>query len=169
MGGHLRSGATASCGCLRVEQTRHRFTTHGRSHSKAHDTWRNMKARCLNHANTSYVDYGARGITVCDQWKESFTCFLADMGDPPSLWHSIERLDNERGYFPDNCVWATKTVQAQNTRRSCRVTLFGEQKTLSAWGRDPLCAVDTATMRFRIRAGWDPHIAFAMPARKKAA
>ena len=90
-----------------------------------------MKARCFNKKSKSYKDYGGRGITVCDRWL-TFENFLADMGERP-IGHQIERLDNENGYYPGNCVWADKKTQARNTRANHLITVDGVTLPLAAW------------------------------------
>jgi len=104
----LRKGNTTSCGCVRVK--------HGMDGTPIHNVWRNMRARCYNTNNPMYKHYGGRGITVCDRWKDSFEDFYNDMGDRPSNKHSIDREDNNGNYESSNCRWATKIVQANNTR-----------------------------------------------------
>jgi hypothetical protein len=79
--------------------------------------WDSMKQRCLNPKNAAYKNYGARGITVCERWRGSFELFLADMGARPSPQHTIERLNNDRGYEPGNCCWATRSEQNRNQRK----------------------------------------------------
>lgn len=79
--------------------------------------WHSMLARCYGTSNTSYRDYGGRGITVCDRWRASFTDFFADMGQKPSPTHSLDRINNDAAYEPRNCRWATKSEQAKNRRR----------------------------------------------------
>jgi len=119
---HLRSGSTVSCGCYRNEMNaRPKVHGHskaaGRGRSPTYITWEGMKQRCHNPAANGYTEYGARGITVCDSWRESFERFLADMGERPDGM-TLDRIDNDRGYEPDNCRWATRSDQQSN--RKCR-------------------------------------------------
>jgi len=109
----LRSGNTVSCGCKKREHLIAIATTHGKSETVAYRIWSSMISRC----NPSGA-YGKRGIRVCDRWRGSFEAFLADMGERPSPRHSIDRIDNSRGYEPGNCRWATTYQQAQNTSRT---------------------------------------------------
>jgi hypothetical protein len=115
----LVSGTTKSCGCLSAELSGQRKTNlkHGMSNTSVYNIWATMKARCTNPNSESYSDYGGRGITVCDKWLESFENFYADMGDKPFEDASIERLDFNKGYSPENCVWADKTTQMFNRRK----------------------------------------------------
>jgi hypothetical protein len=90
-----------------------------------------MKARCSNPNGQYYHRYGGRGIAVCERWQ-TFESFYEDMGDPPS-GHSIDRIDNDLGYFKANCRWATKKIQANNTSSNRYLTIEGETKTASQW------------------------------------
>lgn len=88
-------------------------------------TWSRMKARCYNQNIESYKYYGARGITVCDRWLNNFAAFLADMGKRPSGKYSLDRIDNNKGYSPENCRWATWSVQLEN-RRPSRMEVYSD-------------------------------------------
>ena len=87
--------------------------THGKSHTALHKIWLGMKNRCNNPRHHAYARYGGRGIGVCERWQ-SFSAFEADMGERPSPLHSVDRMDNDRGYSPDNCRWATRSEQSNN-------------------------------------------------------
>ena len=121
-GKDLRSGNTKSCGCLRVDVTRENGkarATHGHSRrsgdSPAYISWYSAKTRCFNVRDSHYPDYGGRGITMCDRWKNSFENFLADMGPRP-VGKSLDRINVNGHYEPGNCRWATPKEQQENRR-----------------------------------------------------
>jgi hypothetical protein len=131
MGNSLRSGLTTSCGCLRLETV----TEHGETGSPEFTVWQMMIQRCENPKTKSYPRYGGRGITVCDRWRESFAAFLEDMGKRPSAAHTLERGDNDQGYNPENCRWATPLEQGRNKANNHWIEFNGERRTLMEWCR----------------------------------
>lgn len=112
-------GKTMSCGCLRSERSSELKRTHGLSKSVEYRAWNKMRERCGDPRDRFWADYGGRGIAVCDRWAD-FMAFYEDMGPRPTPTHSIDRINNDRGYGPDNCRWATPQEQANN-RRSRRL------------------------------------------------
>lgn len=113
-----------------------------------HGTWRGMLERCYRTTHRSYKDYGGRGISVCDSWRESFENFLKDMGVKPSKT-SLERIDVNGNYEPSNCCWANAKTQAQNTRVSISITWNGITKNASEWAREFNLGVATFHQRYK--------------------
>lgn len=115
----LVSGASRSCGCFQTESASimgKRRKTHGRTGAPEYRSWQHMKDRCYNDACEDYKYHGARGITVCAEWRNSFEAFYRDMGPRPSPELTLERKDNDGNYEPNNCIWDTRTAQSRNRR-----------------------------------------------------
>jgi len=123
---NLRHGNTKSCGCLRKEVTGKLKRTHGLSSLKEYAKWALAIDRCHKENNFQYKDYGGRGIRVCKRWRNSFEAFYKDMGPcPPGL--TLERINNDKGYFPRNCKWATWDEQCRNRRTNVWVVYKGKR------------------------------------------
>lgn len=141
-----------------------RGCSHGLSKTRIHRIWSAMKARCYNTNHSRYYCYGAKGICVCDEWKNSFQTFYEwaiNNGYKDNL--SIERLDNNDNYCPDNCMWATTKEQAYNKTSTVIVSAFGEEKNLLEWENDGRTKVNKKTLARRIRLGWNTEKAITQP------
>ena len=141
--------------------------THDKSHSSEYRSWIGMISRCYNEKDTSYHNYGGRGITVCDEWLTSFSTFYSDLGDMPRDGHrySIERINNNKNYNPDNCRWATYTEQANNKRNNVNLTFMGRTQTLAQWADE--LRLDRRTVWGRLNKNWSVERALSTPARNK--
>lgn len=126
MATNVKRGLVQSCGCANVE----RITKHGYCGSPTYAAWTGMKARASGNGDRNRKYYADRGISVCDRWLDSFDAFLADMGEcPPGL--TLERIDNDGHYEPNNCEWATRAQQSANTRRTHRIAIEDEMVCLA--------------------------------------
>jgi len=132
-GADLRVGDTKSCGCLQKDWVLKKNTKHGLSHTPEASILNGIIQRCTNPNNTSYKDYGGRGIGIEDLRWFSLEYFVEDMGRRPDGSLSIERLDNNRGYFKENCIWADDTTQIRNRRISISITYNGKTQSLQEW------------------------------------
>lgn len=144
-------------------------TTHGMRNSRLYrSVWTAMKQRCHNPNAKDFARYGGRGITVCDRWRDDFMAFYADMGDPPSKQHTLERRDNALGYSPENCCWALPLAQTRNRRCTVTLTHAGETLTLMEWARR--IGIGYITLHARItRYGMSIEQALTTPVRRKIA
>lgn len=130
----LKSGHTKSCGCFRSDTTKIVHKKHGKKHIRLYKTWCGMKARCNNPNEKSYIDYGKRGISVCIEWENDFSTFYdwaMDNGYKDNL--TIDRINTNGNYCPENCRWITKAEQANNTRRNIMIEFLGINKSLKQW------------------------------------
>lgn len=143
----LTCGNTKSCGCFKNHDA---VTTHGMTSTRTYRIWTGMKDRCLNPKSPIYKYYGARGIKICSEWND-FEAFYADMGECPEGW-SIDRIDNDGDYCPENCQWSDRTTQANNTRRNINITFKGLSLTLSQWSSR--LGIPYMTLYTRYKRGW---------------
>jgi len=143
-------GNTKSCGCQKRDATVARNTTHGNSKHPLYQRWAGMVQRCNNPNHVGYKNYGARGIKVCDRWLK-FENFLADMGMPKE-GESIDRIDVDGDYTPENCRWASSAEQARNTGRNVVVTVNGKSMTVRDWEIEK--GVSRGAFQRRVDLGW---------------
>jgi hypothetical protein len=148
---NLKRGFTKSCGCFHSDNMRRKKTTHNDSYSPEHRAWSKAKSRCFNPKDKAFCNYGGRGITMCDRWKNSYENFIADMGRRLDGF-SLDRIDVNGNYEPSNCRWADKITQANNTRTNRFLTHKGKTQTASEWARE--IGVKRTIIHGRIFHGW---------------
>ena len=153
--GNLMNGDTKSCGCLAHDILMKRNVTHGDSHSRLYGIYKNMLTRCYTKSDGHYERWGGRGIKMCDEWKNDYLSFKAwaeANGYNDSL--TIERIDNNGDYCPENCKWITLKQQARNKRNNRFLTYNGETKCLGEWCE--LYNIPRTTLWNRVDRGWTP-------------
>lgn len=158
--GGVLSGHTRSCGCYRLTASKKRTGTKSAQYVHGHEldgkksptlsTYHSMLQRCKNPSSNSFKNYGAKGVTICDRWLD-FNNFLVDMGERPKDT-TIDRINNSKGYSPDNCRWATKKEQAINRKSTLLYTMQGETKCLKDWARE--YGIRYLVVFKRIKRGW---------------
>jgi hypothetical protein len=136
--------------------------THGMCTTATYKNWFGMKARCTDPHHSAYPWYGARGITVCAAWQDSFEAFLHDVGERPSPTYTLDRIDNSRGYEPGNVRWATRAAQMRNTRDNRWLEFNGERMIITDWARR--LGITPATLHTRLARGWPLAKALTAPA-----
>lgn len=161
-GCNLKSGDTKSCGCLQIDiSTKHGYAVRGKE-SGIYHSWEGIIQRCTNPNNSAYHRYGGRGITVCDRWRK-FENFLEDMGEKPTD-KTIDRIKNDKGYFKENCRWATREEQNRNKRSNRLIIHDGRTQCLIAWAEE--IGVNKNTILNRLRRGWSIDEALTTPVGK---
>ena len=158
LGDPLQRGLTRSCGCLRKEAVSKATSTHGMSGTTTYSAWNSMLGRCIYPNTNGYKNYGGRGITVCERWLHSFENFYADMGVKPKKL-TLERIDNNKGYSPDNCKWASRTENNRNKRTNRIIRYDGKSQCISAWEEDLGMGKGVLSHRLRL---YPPQIAINM-------
>jgi len=164
----LKEGKAKSCGCyvkeLLFEQTK-KNTTHGKKNTRLYSIWHGIKGRCLNETDKDYRKYGGRGIKVCKEWIDDFMNFYNwSMANGYRDDLTIDRVDNDGNYEPDNCRWITNKEQSRNRRSNTIYTYKGEGKPLSELCE--ICGVDYQLIHHRLKRGWSIEKAIETPRRK---
>ena len=166
----LKSGKTRSCGCLKKDLATIRMTKHGfacRATIKTYNAWFNMIERCYNFEGINYHRYGARGIEVCDRWldkEKGLANFMGDMGESP-INTSLDRIDNNGDYTPENCRWATYKEQGNNKETNRNITYNNITLNMKQWANT--LGINYSTLRQRLRLGWSIERAFTTPVKAK--
>lgn len=162
-GNKLRSHETLSCGCLQKERASEANIRHGQTNTRLYAIYRGIKARCKNPHVKEFERYGGRGITICEEWAQSFEAFAMwanENGYADNL--TIDRIDNDKGYSPENCRWADYTTQGRNRRNVRKLTYKGITQTFQEWSQQT--GVPFHTLRYRIlKLHWSTENAFNVP------
>lgn len=158
----LIKGRPRSCGC--VSSSKHGESSGGRRcGSKEYRVWVSIKDRCSNRNNELWYRYGGRGITMCSEWSQSFIEFLDGVGRAPTPQHSLDRIDNNKGYEPGNVRWATERQQSFNKTTTVLITYNGKTKNMREWSEETGLSYDQ--IKKRLRRGWTPEKIFTTPVR----
>lgn len=148
----LVAGRVRSCGCLYFESNKGRRTTHGKTNTRLHRIWSGMRQRCNDPVCAAYRIYGGKGVTVCEEWSD-FQCFYDwAMANGYRDDLSIDRIDSNGNYCPENCRWATMKEQQNNRSNNIRISFGGEEKTVSEWSE--ASGIPRATLEWRIKNRW---------------
>lgn len=163
----LKNGGSKSCGCMTKKLQDEKRVTHGKTGTRLYKIWNQMIQRTTNSKVRDYKYYGGRGITICKDWKESFEVFhkwANENGYAENL--TIDRIDNSKGYQPDNCRWTTRKEQSNNTRYNHYLTYHGKTKTITDWAKDT--GIKRCVLYERInKLGWDAQKALTTEVKTK--
>ena len=163
---NLISGKTKSCGCVSRAKIIDRNTKHGLCGSRLYNIWSMIKERCLNPNASAYSRYGARGISICEKWANEFMEFYnwaMDNGYNDTL--TIDRINNSRGYCPENCRWATLKQQANNKTNNRLIEYNGETHNIHEWSE--VLSIPYKVLYYRLYRGWDVERAMITPYKPK--
>jgi hypothetical protein len=165
VGYSLEGNNTTSCGCYWKEKQKDRNFKHGQAvtcqKTKVYAAWRSIINRCYNETFYYYKNYGGRGITIAQEWRNDFISFYAHVGDPPSNKHSIDRIDNDKGYIPGNLRWATASQQSKNRSNTIILEFNGIKRCISEWAR--VINVKQQCIYYRYKKGWCTFCIFTTP------
>lgn len=150
---------------IRDPKTGRMAAVHGLTNTITYVSWEAMNQRCYDRKSINYRRYGGRGVMVCQRWRESFPSFLADMGERPSLAHSLDRIDNNGPYEPGNCRWATDKQQSRNRANNRLLTYKGETRCVMEWAE--ILGLSKHTIFNRLREGWAVERIMTTPQQKK--
>lgn len=170
-GAKLRNGHTQSCGCYRHERQIEANTKHNGRKTRLYIVWCNMKGRCYNPNDKRFRNYGGRGITVCNEWKNDFDAFrkwAESAGYNPKAERGVctlDRIDNNKSYSPENCRWVNNQIQANNKSNNKNITYKGETKTISEWAR--IIGIKNDTLQSRLSKNWSVEKAIETPIKAK--
>jgi hypothetical protein len=157
----LIRGEQRSCGCYRAAALARGNRKHGYRDSPTYRSWKNMKSRCYYEGDKCFAEYGGRGITVCQEWRDNFEAFLRDMGER-AAGMTLDRADNDGPYCKENCRWATTKQQNRNRSDTRWIEIGGKRKSLGEWTE--IYGVEKNVVQLRInRLGWTPIEALTTP------
>lgn len=167
----LRRGTCQSCGCLHKERVALASSkanrTHGRSKTRLYHIWKGLFTRCYNPNSPAYAWYGGRGIGVCDAWSKDYMPFYEwSMASGYNDTLTIDRINNDEGYCPENCRWVDMKEQSRNKRSNVNIAYRGETKTLTEWAEE--LGISPSTLTMRLRRGWSIEKAFTQPVKRGA-
>lgn len=171
-GNHLKHGQTQSCGCLQAEKSKERIIeynyVHGKRGTRIYGSWKSIKDRCLNCNSSAFHNYGGRGITICDEWKNDFQAFYDYVSQLPHFGekgYTLDRINNDRNYEPGNVKWSTEKEQANNRRTNVLITFNNETHTLQQWSE--ITGINKNVLSDRMnKLHWSVEKALMTPVRK---